>query len=304
MGPTGQNHEMLSPSGLESVHQIKPSKLLSLKERIVSTVIPNWNRSFNAPALTDIVYLVEDKDGKPVKDTDNAYLICTKPQNLSWLSKATPLNTLNYESLKTNTTDGRHQTKPFQLGRLLKELQTQTEMGLIKINPIWAGMNDVESVYLCEELLFVPRFDPYTHKLLMSDPKEAKALLAINPEDQKRFGVELVFHTVGTNDFLKYANEDEKLQAMEQKVHELSFQIKRTPIAKGSVSLYCVLLRLENPAQEMTFIRKYRTYNSDTNVLFVSSRLEMMTEDLEKIPYYTGEIDEIFGNIISHYNKK
>ena len=83
------------------------------------------------------------------------------------------------------------------LGEVARRLTQLDTVSTIKVNPIWVVENDIDSYFMCEEILFCPLFDNYTQKKLLSDPRDAKALLALNIEDQKRYGVEFTFQIIG-----------------------------------------------------------------------------------------------------------
>lgn len=147
-----------------------------------------------------------------------------------------------------------------------------------------------------KNVLFAPLFDQITRKYMMTAPDQALALLAINPNDQERFGIEIVFHALTNSDLPD--DKETREEVLKEKIDQLSFFAPRIPIKKGSASIYCVLLNLENPMEEMAFVRSYRTFDKYTDIIFVTSNLEIMTGDLDRIPYNGERIDTIFTPII------
>ena len=187
------------------------------------------------------------------------------------------------------------------LGEVARKLTNSASITSLKINPLWVVDGEIDSYFMCEDIIFCPLFDEYTNKHLMSDPRDAKALLALNYNDQKRYGVEFAFQTISSTDFNSIT--ENYADAIEDKINQLKFTIKRTLIAPGSASIYFVILRMDNYHEELCFIRNYKTMSPDIKLLFVTSKLEILTPELDKVPYYTGEIDEIMTNLIDWYRK-
>lgn len=188
-----------------------------------------------------------------------------------------------------------YKTKTYMLGELVRLVQDAKKVKAIKINPV--KINGSKSpVTLAEDFVMVPLFDEVTKKSLLTDPEEALALLAIHPEDQARLGIEFVFYCLTS----KHLPEDkeERESVLRQKVEELAFYAPRVPLRKGSASLLCVVLNLENSMEEAAFIRNYRTFDKHADLIFVTSALEILTGELERISYDGEHIDGIFGPLI------
>ena len=73
----------------------------------------------------------------------------------------------------------------------------------------------------------------------------------------------------------------------------------RVPIKKGSGSFLAVLLNLENDLEERAFIRDYSMFDDYSDSIFVTSKLKMLSGNLEEIHYDGNSIDTIFGPIIN-----
>jgi hypothetical protein len=280
----------------------KHRNFLEFQNRLLSHNIPGWKKHHDEIQYYDLVYLVKNKKGEIVIDSDGSALVLTSTKLIDYIKQAYPKNKIAGMELNATVSDHNYLLKPYMLGEIARRLTQIDSVSTIKINPIWVVENEMDSFFMCEEILFCPLFDNYTQKKLLSDPNDAKALLALNIEDQTRYGVEFAFQTVGTPDF---QNAGDQLDAkIEEKIREINFLIKRTIIPPGSASIYFVITRMENYAQELSFIRDYQTHDPNTKVLFITSRLEILTGQLEKVPYYTGDIDEIMTNILNWYKSQ
>lgn len=275
---------------------------LEFQRRILSKNISGWKNHHKEIAFSDIIYLVKNKKNEIVIDCDGSALVFTSPKLIDFIKQAYPKNNLAGMELNASVSDHNYQLRPYMLGEVARKLTQIDSVSSIKVNPVWIVDEEIDSYFMCEEVLFCPLFDNYTQKKLMSDPRDAKALLALNIEDQTRYGVEFVFQTIGSEDFQNAAEMiDEKI---ENKIKELNFVIRRTIVPQGSASIYFVITRMEQYFQELSFIRNYPTFDPNTKVLFITSRLEILTGELEKVPYYTGDIDEIMSNILSWYKSQ
>ncbi|MBT3583411.1 MAG: hypothetical protein HN509_00780 [Halobacteriovoraceae bacterium] len=195
------------------------------------------------------------------------------------------------------------QLKTIMLGELIKILQSEKAPSVLKVNPAPIGSENSPLIG-CQEVLFAPTLDSFTQKLLMTDPSQAKALMAIDPNDQTRMGIEMVFHVL-TNMALPESEERElRDRAIRLKIEELAFIAPRVTIRNGSGSFYCVLLNLENDMEETAFIRDYKTFDPHSDIIFVNSKLEILTGELENIPYNGDHIDQIFLPLINWQQSK
>lgn|GEM_PF-5603378 len=195
--------------------------------------------------------------------------------------------------------------KQFMVGDLATRLQLEKHPTPIFLNPVKVSSMEIAGEkldYLTEEIIVAPIFDPLTKKLMTSPLDEALALLAIRSEDMTRFGIEVVFHMVTNQNAPEEKNARD--QYLKQKIAELSFLSPRVPIKKGSGSVLCVMLNLESPMDEMAFIRRYPTLDTWSNVIFVTSNLELLDGELNPIPYDGEQIDTIFGPIIEWQNSR
>ncbi len=185
------------------------------------------------------------------------------------------------------------------VGELIDLFEKETGPTPVLINP----QITAEGKYQFDNTLIIPTKDSHTKKLLLSDPEEAKALYAINPQDQKRFGIEFVFYIQTQNEI----PEDEYLrpQTLKERIELLSYIIPRTPIKKGSASFIAVILDLENDMEETAFIRPYKTMDAYTNVIFLNTDYKLYTGELENIPYLSQTVDDLFNGLIKWgQNKK
>ncbi len=176
----------------------------------------------------------------------------------------------------------------FMLGDLVRTIADDKKPQVILVNP--------KGDLTADEVLFAPCFDPLTQKYMMTDPEDGVALLAIRPEDQSRYGIEMIFHVLNHKTLIEEREQREAL--LQRKIRELSFFVPRVPIKKGSGSFYCVLLNLENSMEETAFIRQYKTFDDYSDVIFVTSELKILTGELDSITYDGDQIDTIFTPVI------
>lgn len=284
-------------------HSSKRTKgFLEFKSKILKENISGWKNHFESLDYFDIVYLVKNKNQEVVIDSDGSALVFTSSKLIDFIKQAYPKNQIASLDLNSSVSDSPYTLRPVMLGEVSRRLIQTDSVSTIKINPVWVVEGELDSFFMCEELLLTPLFDNYTQKRLLSDPRDAKALLALNFEDQSRYGVEFSFITIGNPDF---TNAGDKLdELIEEKINELNFVAQRTILPQGSATVFFVILRMENYNQELAFIRQYKTFAPYIKTLFVTSRLEILTGDLEKVPYYTGDIDEIMSNIIKWYRSQ
>lgn len=272
-----------------------------LKKEILSELFPGYSPLKKKLNYYSLVSVLVDKNGSPKTLKENSadtesYMIFTDALLLKRIMRphsSSEILSGNYESLVHPD----FQLTTFMLGDLIKVLRSSDKPQSIKVNPVLFENDRLDgSVYLCEEVLFAPLFDQITKKYMMTDPDQALALLAINPSDQERFGIEIIFHAL-TNSELPDDKESRE-EVLKSKIDELAFYAPRIPIKKGSASIYCVLLNLENAMEETAFIRSYKTFDEHTDIIFVTSDLEIRTGDLDQIPYHGEKIDTIFTPII------
>jgi hypothetical protein len=272
-----------------------------LKKEILTELFPGYKPFMKKLNYYSLVSVLVDENGQPRKLKENA----ADTESYMIFSDALLLNRIMRPYSSTEILAGTYDSlvhpdfhlSTFMLGDLIKVLRNNNKPESIKVNPILFENDRLDgSVFLCEEVLFAPLFDQVTKKYMMTDPDQALALLAINPSDQERFGIEIIFHAL-TNSELPDDKESRE-EVLKTKIDELAFYAPRIPIKKGSASIYCVLLNLENAMEETAFIRSYRTFDEHTDIIFVTSDLEIRTGDLNRIPYHGEKIDTIFTPII------
>ncbi|WP_372654100.1 hypothetical protein [Halobacteriovorax sp.] len=269
------------------------------KDLILSTRIKNYSNNFKSLGYYDLVYVEVDENENPIINSDNRTYSAFTSKELALRTKAP----LEIEDIVSNNVEISHQAinlKSFMIGDLTFSLSDSKEVRFIKINPICFRESD-STVLLHEEVLIIPIKDELTSKYILTSRNESMALLAIKPNDEKRMGMELVFYCLTTKSFPDDLEEKEK--ALNKRIEELSFYSSRVPIRKGSSSILCVIVNLENSMEETAFIRNYKTMDKHSDVIFVTSDLKIKTGDLETIPYDGESIDTVFMPIINWQNK-
>jgi len=283
-----------------------------LKSEIITNKIANYKNSFKELNYYDLVEVLVDKEGEPLlyetvktDELNNAsYIIFTQPQFVSRLNRPYALDEITLGKFETHN-ELSLITKKFMLGDLIKKNKTKKFLQSIKVNPVFhTDVNTGDNVLLCEDVVVGPIFDPLTKKLMVTDPEEGLALLAIHPADEARMGMELVFYCI-TNRTLPDSGED-RAEALQERIEQLSFISSKVPIKRGSGSVFVAVLNLDNPIEEAAFIRSYKTFDNHSDIIFVTSALKILTGEMEEIPYNGDSIDTIFMPIInwqrsSHY---
>lgn len=272
----------------------------ALKSLRTSEHFPMYRNHFSKLSSYDLVFVWVDDQERPVKLRKNkndveSYFLFTSEVLANKVSKTYSLEEVQADFWEKGVKG--IELKVMMLGELMTLLSEKSSSVPVKVNPILSNLIDgEEAFYLCEEVLFAPTFDEVTKKLLLSNPEEAMALLAIAPEDQKRFGIELVFNMVTNRDLSE--EKEERENSLREKLEELSFTLPRVPIKKGSGSFLIVILNLENKFEEAAFIRSYKTFDDYSDVLFITSSLELLTGQLENVKFDGERIDTIFTPMI------
>ncbi len=276
-----------------------------LKREVLAQEFPLYRHESQPLGSHDLVYVLVDEKGKPKtfrvnKADTESFAVFTRPELVTRLQKAYKKEEMQggtFASRDLNLEQAEFDLKIMMLGELTRQLSTRGKETTIKINPLLLEMaQGMEPLVFAEEVVFAPQYDEFTGKMLLSDPEDAKALLAINPDDQKRFGIELVFYMMTTRDLPEEKEEREKI--LKDEIEKLSFMASRTPMNKGSGSFLAVLLNLENELEEQAFIRDYPMFDSYSDVIFVTSSLKLLTGRLEEVHYNGAKIDTIFGPLI------
>ncbi len=273
-----------------------------LKNEIINNRITNYNNSYDELNYYDLVDVLVDKKGEPVlykeAECENApYLIFTKPQFVSRLNRPYALDEITLHKFEDHN-ENSLVTKKFMIGDLVTKNKDQKYLQSIKVNPVLhLDHTTGEKMLLCEDVIIGPIFDQLTNKLMATDPEEGLALLAINPADEVRMGLEMVYYCI-TNRTLPESGE-ERAQALQDRIEQLSFITSKIPIKRGAGSLLCAVLNLDNPIEEAAFIRSYKTFDNHSDIIFVTSALKILTGEMQEIPYNGDSIDTIFMPIIN-----
>jgi hypothetical protein len=250
----------------------------------------------------DLVHVLVDEKGTPLfykqnsKDVASA-VIFTRPDLGNRISGSWSRDDLLLGKISLGP-NSEINLKTMMLGELVNSLKRSSSLSSIKVNPVSILIKGESDHFLfCEKVLFAPQFDEFTQKLLLTDPEEAKALMAINPEDQKRFGMKMVFYMLTTRDLPEEKEAREAI--LKDRIEELAFIAPRTPIAQVSGSFLAVLLNLENEIEERAFIRDYPMFDEHSDLIFVTSALKLYNGALEEIHFNGDKIDTIFMPLIS-----
>ncbi|MBK24914.1 MAG: hypothetical protein CME70_13020 [Halobacteriovorax sp.] len=265
-----------------------------LQGELIRSHLKGYKNSYRNLSYYDLVEVAVDSKNSPLlfqeESTGFSFFAVFSNRNLT--RRMSIQNT--WENVSASNFEGSEllATKTIMLGELVHDLKDLPQAAAIKINPIKTLSPSGDEFHLAEEFVFAPIFDQFTSKLMVTDPEEAKALLAVNPDDEERFGIEFVFYMI-TNKGLPLERE-EREPLLQEKIKELAFMAPRIPMKRGSGTFFCVLLNLENEMEENAFIRTYKTFDPYADVLFVNSNLEIRTGDLIKVPYNGEKIDTIF----------
>lgn len=292
-----------------------PAKNKKLWKKLKSLIIPDALGKIihqtGRPQYFDLVHVLVDENKRPL-------LYSQHPDDVPSLMVFTDVGAI-YRMDKTfqesELLQGCHHQKHsytssrqldyeiFTIGELMNYVPNKEQITAIKVNPISYRFSAEEfPIFLCEEVLFVPLFDPRTQKYMMTSPDKAMALLALDPFDQKRFGVEITFHAYSPSDLP--SEETQRTSYIQQQIEKLHFYIARTIQKKGSASFYCVLLNLESKAYEYAFIREYQTFNRHISPIFVTSSLQLLSGQLDNIDYDGKKINTVLMPLIEWHKKR
>ncbi len=277
-----------------------------LKREILSKEFSGYsNKAKNLNSYQLVHVLVDAQTNSPIIEKQNpndsdSYIVFTDPSLASRLE-----TTLTKEEVATKRFDlqaPKRNLKVMMLGQFIEELKHHNKVTTIKVNPLYveAGKG-MEAFLYAEEVLFAPQFDETTQKYILTDSDDAMALLAIRPEDEKRFGIEVIYYLITTRGLPDEQEDRERI--LKDKIEELAFMAPRVPIRKGSGSFLAVLLNLENDLEEKAFIREYPMFDDYSDSIFVTSALKMYSGQLEEIHYNGDKIDTIFAPLIKWQNQ-
>ncbi len=283
---------------------LPPWKILA--GEILSQYFPSLHFSGEKLGSYSLVHILVDREDRPLRmDLENhdvpafwaftnEYLIGRAFMECSW-------DDIQQEK-NLGQRPSEYHFKTMMLGELAQRLSFETKPAPIKINPVYiklAGKN--EAYHFCEEVVMAPIFDSFTKKYFMTDPRDAKALLAISPLDQSRYGIEFVFYQLTARSLPEEHSFREEI--LKEELEKMAFMVPRIPMKRGSASIIIVLLDLDNDLEESAFIRPYKTFDQYTDVLFVNSSLKLLTGQLHEIHYNGASIDSIFRPIIQWQQK-
>ncbi|CBW27505.1 hypothetical protein BMS_2728 [Halobacteriovorax marinus SJ] len=268
------------------------------RDLLLSNRIKNYSNHFVSLGYYDLVYVEVDEEDNPLINSDGRSFSAFTSKELAWRSK-TNQELEDIISNKIPLATKSINLKSFMIGDLAFSLSSNTDIRFIKINPILFTEQE-KTLLLHEEVLIIPIKDELTSKHILTSADESMALLAIKPNDEKRMGMELVFYCLTTKNLPDDLEEKERV--LNERIAELSFYSSRVPIKKGSSSILCVIVNLENSMEETAFIRNYKTMDKHSDVIFVTSDLKIKTGDLEVIPYNGESIDTVFMPIINWQN--
>lgn len=278
-----------------------------LQSQILSKQNSMYMDNFRNLDTYELVHVLVDERDQPVlksgcKKDIPSYLIFTHEHLVGKIEFAVSIEDAHAQSNRVISSK-KFKLKTIMLGELVSSLKTAKTPAKIKVNPVLVKYeNEIGTYYLCEEVIFAPILDTLTGKLLICNPDDATALLAISSDDVTRFGIELVFYALTNKDLPEDKEGREKV--LSEKLEELIFILPRTPIKKGSGTFLAILLNLDNEFEELTFIRNYNTFDPYADIVFVTSALKLLTGDLRPIPYHGEQVDGIFIPMIQWQNRK
>ncbi|MBC96654.1 MAG: hypothetical protein CME63_02825 [Halobacteriovoraceae bacterium] len=271
-----------------------------LRREILSKEFPKYRNKFQSLNSYQLVHVLVGENGQPIiekqneNDTDS-YLVFTEPTLATRLERVLKKEEVEERSIKLQAPQ--RNLKLMMLGHLIEKLKDAGAGTTVKVNPLYVEAGEGMKPFLyAEEVLFAPQFDEVTQKYLLSDPDDAKALLAIRPEDEKRFGIEIIYYLITTRGLPE--DQEEKENFLRDRIEELAFMAPRVPIRRGSGSFLGILLNLENDLEERAFIRDYPMFDEYSDSIFVTSQLKILSGTLEEIHYNGDQIDTIFGPLI------
>jgi len=229
----------------------------------------------------DIVYAIEDQSflQSQIPTLDMSV-------SLAFTSKDKAL-----EYSRSNNIDEKH-IVAIMLGKLIQETCDEESIQVI-------GLNFNGEKF--DNFVFVPFYDKLTKHYLISPTDESIALLSIDHKSHRHMGVQATFFSIN-NKYLPEDN-DERGELLANIVEDLSFILPRISQPQGSANILCLLLNLENGVEEKAFIRKYKTMDDYTEVLFVTSDLKLQTGELEAIAYDGTNLEGVYTPIISRQRK-
>lgn len=277
-----------------------------LKKEVLDLEFPFYQNHIRSRDSYQLIHVLVNEVGEPQKlrknrDDAHSFVAFTEAQLACRIDKV--FSKEEIQAGRFTPEPHNHLLKMMMLGEFIDSLKNEGLNTTVKLNPLFMEIGKgVEPLLYAEEVLFAPQYDDFTKKLLLTDPEDAKALLALNPKDQKRFGIELVFYMVSNREL---PSEKEDREAfLHNKIEELAFMGPRVPLKKGSGSFLVVVLNLENELEERAFIRDYPMFDSYGDVIFVTSGLKMLTGRLEDIHYNGEKVDTIFSPLIKWQQSK
>ena len=229
----------------------------SIEEKI-GKLLPEYHFSKDKLSYYSLIWVLVDQKEKPLlvtlTDDVEGYLIFTESSLIERYKSPQTLETLSQVN-KAHSFKEYPELRSMMLGHLVSIVKDQKSFKNIFVNPV-----KVQKEHFYEKLVLSPIYDPTTQKDLLSDPSDATALFAISPEDQKRYGIEVVYYLI-TNRTLSEDSEQRQTE-LKEKIDELSFCLPKVPIKKGSGTFVAIILNLDNVLEERAFIREYKTFDA------------------------------------------
>ena len=174
-----------------------------LKREILNKEFPAYKNKATHLSSFQIVYvLVDSVSGRPIIEKQNpndtnSYLVFTERTLASRLERVFQRDEVGKSMGKLQAPT--RELKIMMMGHLIDLLKDEGEVTTVKVNPIYIEIGQgMEPFLYAEEVLFAPQFDDVTQKYLLTDPDDAIALLSIRPEDEKRFGIEVIYYLLTT----------------------------------------------------------------------------------------------------------
>lgn len=284
--------------GPKAMHENKQSWHLKLNSEILLS--PDSTQRLSP---SDIVYVLVDQQGRPaaLPEEDQSGV----KSFAAWTSNQVELPPLWPMALRPGPANSHGPTLcPYALDQL-SGVHFKQKVAALKINPaVKESRQKGVLEFFAQEMVLYPHFDELTQKYLTCDSNNARALLALNNSDLKRYGFQIVFHALSAQD-LPLTSEEKSAWVLEQ-IDQLAFIMKRTPVPYGHASFFCVLLNLEDPLLEMCFVRSYPTFASHIKPLFITSQLDILDGQAKGLPYNSSHIDGVLRPLLDYYrhNKK
>lgn len=209
----------------------------SIEEKI-GKLLPEYHFSKDKLSYYSLIWVLVDQKEKPLlvtlTDDVEGYLIFTESSLIERYKSPQTLETLSQVN-KAHSFKEYPELRSMMLGHLVSIVKDQKSFKNIFVNPV-----KVQKEHFYEKLVLSPIYDPTTQKDLLSDPSDATALFAISPEDQKRYGIEVVYYLI-TNRTLSEDSEQRQTE-LKEKIDELSFAFLKFRLKREAEPLWQLFL--------------------------------------------------------------